>query len=65
MYSAELRITDRIYKVIYTDVNGEKDKKEGKLVSADENGFVVLEQRDGKYILIPKDRIGEMQQIDE
>lgn len=64
MYSAELRITDRIYEVIYTDVNGEEKKKEGKLLSADENGFVVLE-RDGKYILIPKDRVGEMEQIDE
>lgn len=59
-----LRVEDRIYDIVYTDANGNPQKpKRGKLLSTDKDGFVVIEN-DGKYILIPKDRVEQMCEVE-
>jgi hypothetical protein len=52
---------DKRYEVKYTTGNSESKVKEGKLISLDECGFVVLDC-DGKRTLIRKDIIDEMVQ---
>lgn len=60
---ALLRTTGKIYDVIHTDAQGVQGEiKKARLVNLDDNGFVVLE-KNGKLILIPKDKVHRMDQV--
>jgi len=52
-----MMIHDRDFTVYYTDRNGNTKTAEGKLISTDHDGFVVLRNSNGKTELIPRDRI--------
>jgi len=55
-------IYDRDYTIYYTNGQGSLQKDYGKLISADQDGFVVLKDNDGKIILIPRDRIDSLKE---
>jgi hypothetical protein len=55
-------IYERDYTIYYTDGKGNPQKDYGKLISADQDGFVVLKDNNGKIILIPRDRIDSLKE---
>jgi hypothetical protein len=46
----------RTYFVMYTDGRGQAQTERGRLVTLDQDGFVVLEVN-GKHLLVPKARV--------
>jgi hypothetical protein len=54
---------ERTYLVMYTDGRGQGQAERGRLVTLDQEGFVVLEV-DGKYVLIPRARIDTLLEVD-
>jgi hypothetical protein len=53
----------RAYLVLYTDGWGQAQTEWGRLVSLDQDGFVVLEVN-GKHVLIPKARIDALVEVE-
>jgi hypothetical protein len=53
----------RTYLLMYTDGRGQSQTERGRLVSLDQEGFVVLEV-DGKHILVPKARIDALVEVE-
>jgi hypothetical protein len=45
-------VLDRTYLVMYTDGRGQAQTERGRLITLDQEGFVVLEV-DGTHVLIP------------
>ena len=60
---AGLDVLNHEYEIIYTSKDGQQKTARGNLKSTDQDGFVVVE-RNGKYVLIPKDRVEEIKQVD-
>jgi hypothetical protein len=53
----------RTYLVMYTDGRGQAQAERGRLVTLDQDGFVVLEVN-GKYVLVPRARIDALLEVD-
>jgi hypothetical protein len=53
----------RTYLLMYTDGRGQSQTERGRLVSLDQEGFVVLEV-DGKHLLVPKARIDALVEVE-
>jgi hypothetical protein len=53
----------RTYLLMYTDGRGQSQTERGRLVSLDQEGFVVLEV-DGKHVLVPKARIDALVEVE-
>ena len=53
----------RTYLVMYTDGRRQSQTERGRLVSLDQDGFVVLEVN-GKHLLIPKARIDALVEVE-
>jgi hypothetical protein len=49
--------------VMYTDGRGQSQTERGRLVSLDQDGFVVLEVN-GKHLLVPKVRVDALLEVD-
>jgi hypothetical protein len=58
----EFRIIGDNYEIDY-DERQEHKKIKGKLLSADEDGFIVIEVSNGKKVLIPKDNVWSMTEM--
>jgi hypothetical protein len=56
-------VLGRTYLVMYTDGRGQAQTERGRLVSLDQDGFVVLEVN-GRYLLVPKARIDALVEVD-
>lgn len=56
-------VLGRTYLVMYTDGRGQAQTERGRLVSLDQEGFVVLEVN-GKHVLIPKARVDVLVEVD-
>jgi hypothetical protein len=56
-------VLGRTYLVQYTDGRGQAQTERGRLVSLDQEGFVVLEVN-SKYMLVPKARIDALVEVD-
>lgn len=52
-----------MYLMTYTDGRGQTQTERGRLVSLDQEGFVVLEIS-GKHLLIPKARIDALVEVE-
>ena len=53
----------RTYLMTYTDGRGQTQTERGRLVTLDQEGFVVLEV-DGKHLLVPKTRIDALIEVE-
>jgi hypothetical protein len=56
-------VLDRTYLVMYTDGRGQAQSERGRLVSLDQDGFVVLEVN-GMHLLVPKARIDALVEVE-
>lgn len=56
-------VLGRTYLVMYTDGRRQSQTERGRLVSLDQDGFVVLEVN-GKHLLIPKARIDALVEVE-
>jgi hypothetical protein len=56
-------VLDRTYLVMYTDGRGQAQTERGRLVTLDQDGFVVLEVN-GKHLLVPKARIDALVEVE-
>lgn len=57
-----ISLTYKHYEVAHEDGKGDVKTKKYKLIDLDKDGFVVFEDKNGKAVLIPKDRIVDMKQ---
>jgi hypothetical protein len=53
-------VHDRDFTIYYADRKDNIVVVRGKMLSTDHDGFVVLTDKNGKMILIPKDRVDRM-----
>jgi hypothetical protein len=56
-------VLGRTYLVMYTDGRGQAQTERGRLVTLDQDGFVVLEVN-GKHVLVPKARIDALVEVE-
>jgi hypothetical protein len=56
-------VLGRTYLVMYTDGRRQSQTERGRLVSLDQDGFVVLEVN-SKHLLIPKARIDALVEVE-
>jgi hypothetical protein len=56
-------VLGRTYLVMYTDGRGQAQTERGRLVTLDQDGFVVLEVN-GKHLLVPKARIDALVEVE-
>jgi hypothetical protein len=56
-------VLGRTYLVMYTDGRRQSQTERGRLLSLDQDGFVVLEVN-GKHLLIPKARIDALVEVE-
>jgi hypothetical protein len=56
-------VLGRTYVVQYTDGRGQAQTERGRLVTLDQEGFVVLEVN-GTHVLIPKARIDALVEVE-
>jgi hypothetical protein len=59
-----VKIIDKTYDYTYSDAAGNPTSGRGKMVDPDRNGFAVFENN-GRLVLVPKDRIVVIEEIDE
>jgi hypothetical protein len=58
-----MSLLGRTYLVTYTDGRGQAQTERGRLVTLDQDGFVVLEVN-GKHLLVPKTRIDALVEVE-
>ncbi len=56
-------VLGRTYLVLYTDGRGQAQTERGRLVTLDQEGFVVLEVN-GKHLLVPKARVDALIEVE-
>jgi hypothetical protein len=56
-------VLGRTYLVMYTDGRGQAQTERGRLVTLDQDRFVVLEVN-GKHVLIPKARVDALVEVE-
>jgi hypothetical protein len=56
-------VLGRTYLVMYTDGRGQAQTERGRLVTLDQDGFVVLEVN-GKHMLIPQARVDALVEVE-
>ena len=59
----EVIVLGRTYLVMYTDGRGQAQTERGRLVTLDQDGFVVLEVN-GKHLLVPKARVDALIEVE-
>ena len=58
-----MSVLGRTYLMTYTDGRGQVQTERGRLVTLDQDGFVVLEVN-GKYLLVPQVRVDALVEVE-
>jgi hypothetical protein len=53
--STIVALEGRPYKYTYIDTKGNEETVRGRLRSLDKDGFIVIEKKNGKHVMIPKE----------